>query len=43
MTKRNILFLGGALAVHVAKECPSMINALCVIDVVEGEKNRMKF
>jgi len=28
--------MGGALAVHVAKECPSMINALCVIDVVEG-------
>ncbi|CAF0773639.1 unnamed protein product [Adineta steineri] len=28
--------MGGALAVHVAKEYPSMINALCVIDVVEG-------
>ncbi|CAF0879323.1 unnamed protein product [Rotaria sp. Silwood1] len=28
--------MGGALAVHVAKECPSMIDALCVIDVVEG-------
>ncbi|UJR35197.1 hypothetical protein I4U23_027964 [Adineta vaga] len=28
--------MGGALAVHVAKECPSMVDALCVIDVVEG-------
>ncbi|CAF5163807.1 unnamed protein product, partial [Rotaria sp. Silwood1] len=28
--------MSGALAVHVAKECPSMIDALCVIDVVEG-------
>jgi len=28
--------MGGALAVHVAKACPTMINALCVIDVVEG-------
>ncbi|CAF0821768.1 unnamed protein product [Didymodactylos carnosus] len=28
--------MGGALAVHVAKKCPSMISALCVIDVVEG-------
>jgi protein phosphatase methylesterase 1 len=30
--------MGGALAVHVAKECPTMINALCVIDVVEGRR-----
>ena len=30
--------MGGALAVHVAKECPTMISALCVIDVVEGEE-----
>lgn len=34
--------MGGALAVHVAKECPELINALCVIDVVEGETRRMK-
>jgi hypothetical protein len=26
------------LAVHVAKECPSMVDALCVIDVVEGRE-----
>lgn len=32
----DLNFLGGALAVHVAKECPQMIDALCVIDVVEG-------
>ncbi|CAF4338817.1 unnamed protein product, partial [Rotaria sordida] len=28
--------MGGALAVYIAKECSSMINALCVIDVVES-------
>ena len=32
--------MGGALAVHVAKECPTMIDALCVIDVVEGRRWR---
>ena len=28
--------MGGALAVHVAQQCSTMISALCVIDVVEG-------
>ena len=32
----RITVLGGAVAVHVAKQCASMIDALCVIDVVEG-------
>jgi len=39
----KLFFTGGALAVHVAKECPSMIKALCVIDVVEGEKTSFSY
>lgn len=31
------------MAVHVAKACPTMINALCVIDVVEGKKQNIIF